>query len=827
MDKKEQNKFQKSLKALWLFVFVVVLIGWGIVFAISQGWVSKIPDISDLQNPINKSASRVYSADGKLMGTWSYASANRMIIPYDSLPDNLIKALVATEDERFYEHSGIDFRALGRAIVKRGFMGQKSAGGGSTLTQQLAKQLYSDVARDEKERLMQKPVEWYIAVQLERCYTKEEIIAMYLNYFDFLNNAVGIKNAARTYFDTTPDSLNLEQCATLVGMCKNPALYKPFKYDPSTDKRVVNQACIERRNVVLSQMKKAGYISDAEFTAADNAPLDPSLFNNKALDHKEGPAPYFREYLRKIMMASRPERENYASWQNQQFFADSIEWDRNPLYGWCNKHTKKDGSHYNIYTDGLKIYTTLDTRMQKLAEAAAFRHVAKYLQPAFENEIRGLKYPPYRRLSEEKVSQIVNRYIRQSERYRVMKEAGASDEEIEKAFNTPIPMTLFKYGETYDDPIEYETMMSPRDSVLYYKKFLRTAMCAIDPSNGHVKAYVPGLNFKYFQYDNVFGGGRRQVGSTIKPILYSLAMMNDYNPCDLISTQRFSSGGWSPKGGAGGGKIPIKRALATSNNTVSARLLDLLSVPALVKHMRDLGITTYLTKREMNLTMSLGSCDIALGEMVSAYTVFPSNGVHFFATCVTRIEDAEGNVIETFLPRMNEVMSEEKAWQMIDMMRGVVNQGTGRPLRGGPYSIHADICGKTGTTNSNADGWYIGYCPKLVVGCWVGGEDRDIHSGSMSYGQGARAALPIWGHFMRSVYNHPEFGITERDTFSIRRGFDYCASELEDLERAAGNDEGYSRREEEQRRWASRGGEATVVREVRATEEGEIDEAFQ
>lgn len=781
MDTKEQNsdliekKQKKSKKncyrligCLWFFVLLIIA-GMGLaIYSISQGWWGSLPPISDLQNPINKYASRVYTSDGKLIGTWSYASENRVMMSYDSLPDNLIKALIATEDVRFQDHSGIDMKALARAVIKRGFMGQKSAGGGSTITQQLAKQLYSDVAQDEKKRMMQKPIEWYIAVQLERYYTKEEIITMYLNYFDFLNNAVGIKNAANTYFGKQPIELSLEECATLVGMCKNPSLYNPVRF---------NERSRERRNVVLSQMQKAGYLSMEEMQRAQATTLDVGRFH--ITDHKEGLAPYFREYLRRIMMARRPDRNDYASWQSQQYYDDSLSWETNPLYGWCYKNTKKDGSNYNIYTDGLKIYTSIDSRMQAYAEEAAYEHVAEFLQPKFEADNKGKPNAPYSGLSKAQVDKILARYMRQSERYRVMKIAGYSEEEIEKAFNTKVKMTVFSYNG------DIETEMTPLDSIKYYKKFLRTACMAMDPRNGEVKAYVGGLNYKHFQYDNVMGGGRRQIGSTIKPFLYTLAMENGFTPCDVAPnvsrTYMVAGKPWTPRNSGHsnyGQMVTLKWGLSQSNNWISAYLMSQLNPRQLVALMHEMGITN----REIHpsLSLCLGPCDISVGEMVSAYTAFANSGVRFAPQLVTRIEDADGNIIESFTPRMNEVMSPESAYKMITMLRAVIDSGTGRRIRT-RYNITADMGGKTGTTNSNADAWFMGFTPKLVVGCWVGGEDRDIHFSTMTYGQGASAALPIYGIFMNKVYSDKKLGIEQTDSFYIPKDFKLCSSELDEL----------------------------------------------
>lgn len=776
-DKKKKS-IAKGLRILWIGTLTVILLGFFVVFAITQGWLGTLPPISELQNPISKYASRVYTADGKLMGTWSYASENRVIVPYDSLPANLVNALVATEDERFYEHSGIDLRALGRAIVKRGIMGQKSAGGGSTLTQQLAKQLYSNVTAQTTSamRVARKPVEWYIAVQLERNYTKEEIIAMYLNYFDFLNNAVGIKNAAKTYFGKAPIDLTLEECATLVGMVKNPSLFNPVRF---------NERSKERRNLVLSQMQKHGYITQTEMETAQATALDVSRFH--ITNHKEGLAPYVREYLRRIMMAECPNASDYASWQKQQYHDDSLAWETNPLYGWCNKHTKSDGSHYNIYTDGLKIYTTIDSRMQEYAEEAAYQHVAMTLQPRFNAEKRGSAIAPFSGLSMKQVERILWRYYRQSERYNAMKSLGANEEELEKIYRTKYPMTLFSYQG------EFETEMTPRDSILYYKKFLRTAMMSMIPQTGEVKAYVGGLDFAHFQYDNVMGGGRRQVGSTIKPILYSLAMMNGFTPCDMLPNVRPNYNGWMPRPShyaRQGQMVTLKYGLSQSNNWISARLLAQLNPPSMINLMRQMGIQTI--NIDPTLSLSLGPCDISVGEMVSAYSTFPNYGVRVSPMLVTRIEDSDGTVIDTFTPRMTDVMQKEDAYRMIDMLRAVIDQGTGRRIRT-RFNIKADMGGKTGTTNSNADGWFMAFTPKLVTGCWVGGEDRDIHFNSMANGQGAEAALPIYGRYIKKVYADRtlarDYSITEKDTFEIPKDFDFCASELSSLKRVGQEEE--------------------------------------
>lgn len=760
---------------VWGLLAVVVLAVAACVYVISRGWLGSLPELQELQNPINKYASRVYTSDGQLMGTWSYASENRVIVPFDSLPQDLVNALIATEDARFYEHSGVDLRAVVRAVIKRGIMGQESAGGGSTITQQLAKQLYSNVTRETTamNRLTRKPVEWYIAVQLERLYTKEEILAMYLNYFDFLHNAVGIKNAARTYFGKEPVDLSLPECATLAGMCKNPSLYNPRRFP---------DRCKERRNLVLTLMENQGYITHDEAVEARTGDIDLSRFHVSS--HREGIAPYFREHLRRIIMAQEPRRSQYASWQYQQYYDDSLAWETDPLYGWCNKNRKRDGSAYNIYTDGLKIYTSIDSHMQQYAEEAAYNHVAKTLQPKFDAEMQARGGNPYSGLTPAKVEEIIHRYYRQSTRYATMKQAGATDAEIEEAYRTPVHMTVF----TYDG--EQEVDMTPHDSILHYKRFLRTAMMAMMAQTGEVKAYVGGLDFTHFQYDNVLGGGRRQVGSTIKPFLYSLAMMNGFTPCDQTLNVQRTYGDWTPRNSGSarvGEMVTLKWGLSQSNNWISAWLMSQLNPQNMINLMHQMGITNQSIDPTMSLC--LGPCDISVGEMVSAYTTFPNYGVRVAPLLVTRIEDADGNVVATFAPRMTDVMQREAAYKMIDMLQAVVDHGTGGRIRW-MYHITAPMGGKTGTTNSNADGWFMGFTPKMVVGCWVGGEDRDIHFGSMTYGQGAAAALPIYGQFMTRVYADETlartYGITPTDSFAIPAGFDLCAGEYSDLESAEG-----------------------------------------
>lgn len=756
---------KKVFITLWILLFLFTGAIALAFTAIAKGWIGYMPDLKEMENPVDKYATQVLSADGKQLGTWSYSQANRIFVDYDHLSPWLVNALIATEDIRFKEHSGIDYIGLGRAVVKRGLMRQTNAGGGSTITQQLAKQLYSDVAQTTMERVLQKPIEWVIAVQLERFYTKEEIITMYLNYFDFLHNAVGIKTAAQTYFNKDPKDLTAVEAATLIGMCKNPSYYNPVRKP---------ERARERRNVVIDQMVKAGYLSAAE---ADTCKASPLALQFKRVDHKEGSATYLREYLRGILMARKPVRSDYASWQDQRYYEDSLSWETDPLYGWCNKNKKKDGTPYNIYTDGLKIYTTVDSRMQRYAEEAVQEHVANYLQPLFEKEKKGARNTPYSpKLTAKEYARLINRAKRQSSRYATMHRAGCTDEEIDKAFETPHEMTVFTYNG------EVDTIMSPIDSILYYKRFLRTGFMSMDPHTGHVKAYVGGPNYKYFQYD-MAGVGRRQVGSTIKPYLYALAMENGMSPCDEVpnvqETYVVAGHPWTPRNGSRaryGEMVTLKWGLAQSNNWISAYLINQL----MPENLRNLLFEFGIRNREIHpsLALCLGPCEVSVSEMVSAYTAFANRGIRVAPLFVTHIEDNEGNIIAEFAPRMNEVINEESAYKMIVMLRGVMNGGTGSRMRF-KYNIKSDMCGKTGTTNDNSDGWFVGFTPSLVNGCWVGGDDRDIHFNTMTYGQGASLALPVWALYMKRVYADRTLGYSTEETFDIPRDFDPCKNDFE------------------------------------------------
>ena len=751
---------------LW-WLLGLTFLGSSLAFvAIWNGWIGYMPPVEDLQNPISRFATQIYSSDGKVIGTWNFNRENRICVPYSDLSPYLVKALVATEDVRFYDHSGIDFIALSRAIVKRGLLGQTSAGGGSTITQQLAKQLYSDAAGSTLERLLQKPIEWVIAVKLERNYTKEEIIALYLNYFDFLHNAVGIKTASTTYFYKDPKNLTLEEAATLVGLCKNPSLFNPVRYP---------ERCRERRNVVLDQMRKAGYITDEQYEKSCALPIALNFHRN---DHKDGTAPYLREFLRVYMSAERPDRSKYPSWNKRQYVLDSIAWDTDPLYGWCNKNFKKDGTPYNLNADGLKVYTTIDSRMQRYAEEAVYGHVARYLQPEFFKENKGKPNAPFTsQLTKKQVNQIMERAVLQSERYRILKANGASDEDIHKSFHTPTDMSIFTYHGDVD------TTMTPIDSIRYVKSFLRAGFMSMDPVTGAVKAYVGGLDYTHFMYDMVTGG-RRQVGSTIKPFLYSLAMENGFSPCDLAPnvqhTYMVAGKPWTPRNAShkrAGEMVTLKWGLAQSSNWISAYLMSKLSPQQFVQLLHDYGINNPDIHPSMSLC--LGPCEMTVAEMVSAYTTFANHGIRTAPMFVSRIEDNEGNVITNFQPRMNEVISEESANKMLVLLKGVVDGGTAGRLRY-KYNFTGEIGGKTGTTNRNSDAWFMGFTPQLVSGCWVGGDDRDIHFDSMRMGQGATMALPIWAYFMKKVYRDKTLPYDPDAKFDLPEGFDGCSHNAED-----------------------------------------------
>ena len=762
---KTNDLSKKIVKGVWIVFFFCIISACVLFFLIAKGKIGYMPPIEDLENPINKYASQVLSVDLIPLGTYSQTNENRIYINYSDLSPALVQALVATEDARYYEHSGIDALALFRSFIKRGILFQKSGGGGSTISQQLAKLLYSEHVETIWERLFQKPVEWVIAVQLEKYYTKEEIINLYLNKFDFLYNAVGIQSACWVYFNKSPKDVTIEEAATLIGMCKNPSYFNPIRHPNRT---------MGRRNVVLSLMETNNYLSKSQCDSLKALPLV-TKFNR--VEHQDGLAPYFREYLRIIMTADKPDIKDYPSWNKQKYYEDSLSWATNPLYGWCNKKTKgADGSHYNLYTDGLKIYTTINTRMQTYAEESVRERMAD-LQDDFFKEKAGSKTAPYSRyLKPKDFDDILNRAIRQSDRYRNLKTDNISDSEIQTIFSTPVEMTVFSWKGVKD------TIMSPIDSIIYTKSFLRSGFMAMDTRTGAVKAYVGNVDFQYFKYDMV-NMGKRQIGSTVKPFFYSLAMESGITPCDEVlhveqSLTTEDGKLWTPANANKqriGEMVSIRWGLQQSDNWVTAYLMKQLNPYTFARLLRSFGLKGPI---DPVLSLCLGSCDASVGEMVSGYTVFANHGIRIEPLYVTRIEDRNGNVIDTFSPQISEIINEDACYKMLSMLQGVIDGGTGSRIRR-DFGMKVAMGGKTGTTDNHSDGWFMGFTPSLVGGVWVGGDDRDIHFDRMSEGQGATMALPIMGKFLQKVYNDSILGYSQNERFEIpARYADPCSNQL-------------------------------------------------
>jgi len=762
------TKGQRSvIKLLWLLLVLGIAAVAVFFVMVYNGAIGYMPPVEELKNPNDRFASVIYSADGQELGRYFRNTGNRVYADYDEISQHVVDALIATEDSRFEDHSGIDMRALARVAFKTVLLGNRNSGGGSTITQQLAKQLYSPESTGFASRVMQKPIEWMIAVKLERFYSKDEILKMYLNQFDFLYNAVGIKSAAYVYFGKQSEELSIEEAATLVGMVKNPSYYNPVRQPERTR---------QRRNIVLEQMYKNDKITKEQLDSLKELPL---TLDFHKVDHKEGPAPYFREELRRMLRAKRPALADYREWDYQKYVEDSIAWANNPLFGWIEKNPKPDGSKYDIYTDGLRIYTTIDSRMQRYAEEAVVDHMSKTLQPAFFREKRNSKLAPYStnrgEVTESQINSMINHSIRQTDRYRAMKKAGKSDQEIQTAFTTPVEMKVFSYSGVVD------TVMTPRDSLLYTKHFLRTGFMAMDPVTGHVKAYVGGPNFTHFQYDMV-STGRRQIGSTAKPFLYTYAMEEGYTPCDEFLNEQpvlYDENGreWTPRNSGSshiGEMVTLRWALTNSNNWISARLLSQLSPATLVRTMHNFGITSHL---DPVLSLSLGTADVSLKEMVAAYSAFANKGMRVDPVFVTAIADSNGNIISEFAPRHTEVISETAYWKILSMLLNVVDGGTCSLLRRPPYNLTAQTGGKTGTTNSNSDGWFMAFTPQLVAGAWVGGEERYIHFNSTAIGQGASASLPIYGSFMKKVYADKTLHYDQSAKFTFP-GIDLCEKEF-------------------------------------------------
>ena len=728
------KKYWKFFVIFWSVVLVGIIGVFVFFWLISAGKLGFMPTFEELENPNNRFASEVYFADGPIMNRY-FEKENRKYIEYREIPQSVIDALIATEDVRFYDHSGVDVRGLFR-VAKGLLTANTSAGGGSTISQQLAKMLFpreSDL--NVFELAIRKFREWVIAVRLEKSYTKEEILTMYLNKYDFLNLAVGISSAADIYFQVPLDSLKVAQAAMLIGMAKNSSYYNPVRRPELT---------LNRRNVVLSQMYKYDKITREECDSLKKLPLG---LNFKRVDHKEGLATYFREYLRLFMTANKPDRKRYRDLS--QFRLDSIVWETNPLYGWCKKNVKVDGSHYDLYSDGLKIYTTLDSRMQKYAEEAVREHLSQDLQPLFDKEkVKKLRPPFSNDMTPAEIEEVLDRSIRQSERYRVLSKQGMSFDEIRKTFDQPLEMQVFTWSGIRD------TVMTPLDSIKHYKSFFRSGFMVMQPQTGYIKAYVGGPDYRYFMYDMV-SAGKRQVGSTIKPILYTLAMQEGLGPCDKVPNipQTFilpTGEPWSARGGTKrqGEMVTLRWGLANSENNISAWVLKQFTPEAVAQMAHKMGITSFIDPVP---SVFLGTAEITVKEMVAAYSIFANKGVYNSPLPVCRIEDKYGNVLQEFRPESREVITENTAYLMCNLLEGVVNSGTGVRLRY-KYKLTNPMGGKTGTTQQHADGWFIGVTPDLVGGVWVGAEDRSIHFQNLANGQGANMALPIWAKFLQKAY---------------------------------------------------------------------------
>lgn len=733
INKKRSSIKRKIVIFMWTTFVVTTIAIITFLALLYNGIIGYMPSIENITNPNDKYASIIYSADGEEMGRYYHGSGNREYSNLSDISQNMINALIATEDVRFYDHAGIDIKALFRAIIKNGILGQKNAGGASTLTQQLAKQVYTEKPAENKlERMLQKPVEWMIALKLERHYSKDEIIKMYLNRFDFLYNAVGVKTAAHVYFGKNPIDLSIDEAATLVGMVKNPSYYNPIRHEERTR---------ERRNVVLHQMYRAGFLSEEEADSIKQLPLN--IKYHRPQSHNEGIAPYFREELRRYLTAVKPEKDNYKSWDIKQFRVDSIAWENDPLYGWATKNG------FNIYRDGLKIHTTIDSRMQEYAEEAMISHM-KSLQKTFGYERYKSKYSLYNthagEITKNDIDRLINTSIRHSDRYRIAKNAGKSTEEILAEFNTPVDMTVF----SYDGPME--VTMTPYDSVLYRKQFLRSGFMAMDATNGHIKAYVGGIDFKFFKYDMV-STGRRQIGSTAKPYLYAAAIEElDLDPNEEINT---FSPIWAPQGTEEGGSMPLKTALTKSHNGASAGLIYEIGPQRMIDQMGVHGLTK--ENIEAHQSIALGACEIPLREMCIGYTAFANKGYTSASMMVTKITDQSNNTIAEFLPHQSHALSKNGYSRMLVALKNVVMHGTGWQIG----TLGAEMGGKTGTTDFNADGWFIGFTPKLVFGAWVGGEERYIHLHQV----GGRTALPICKGFMSKVYSNDKLPYKKEDKF--------------------------------------------------------------
>ena len=732
--KKGGNPFKVALRFFWTVFALGVLSVITIFSSAALGLLGQMPELKQLENPKTNLATQILSSDGVVLGKF-YFNDNRTPIAFDALPKNLVNALIATEDERFFSHSGIDLKGTLRALA---YLGKK--GGASTISQQLARQLFVGVrSRNKVEAVLQKFKEWVLAVQLERRYTKKEIIAMYLNIYDFGYSADGVQSAAKIYFNTTPKALSIEQSATLVGMLKNSSLFNPLRRPERVEKR---------RNVVLNQMKRNGFVTEVELDSLKQIPLEIDYTPDS---HREGLATYFRAYLQQFMRK------------------------------WTKDNPKPDGTNYDIFRDGLRIYTTLDSRLQQIGETAVDAHMANLQEEFFlQNTPTENPTAPFLDLREGEIDTLLQNKARRSERWRKMRASGKDEDAIWASFQKPVEMEVFSWKGDRD------TLMSPLDSIRYYKHFLRASMMSMNPLTGHVKAWVGGFNYKHFQYDQVYQG-RRQIGSTFKPFLYATAIDQlRLSPCDILPDALFcieplkhgNLDAWCPKnsGDKYGRMRTLKNALANSVNTVSARLMDRVGPRPVINLARKMGITSYLPEVP---SIALGTPDISLLEMVGAYSTFANKGIYVKPIMISRIEDKNGTVLFEVVPETKDVLSQESAFVTIDLLKGVTEGGSGIRLRhqgadehnyayknvvtGYPYQFENPIAGKTGTTQNQSDGWFMGMVPNLVTGVWVGGEDRSVHFKDIAFGQGATMALPIWAMYMRDAYAIPELGISMED----------------------------------------------------------------
>ena len=740
----------------WFWILLLAPIALMLLLLVIVWAFAKIPSYEELENPDSKLATQVIAEEGEILTT--YHIENRTFVSYDELPLHLVQATVATEDARFYSHSGIDIPSLFRVLFKTLLSRDTSQGGGSTITQQLAKTLYPRKEHASKlDMIWIKLREWITAVKLERNYTKEEIVDMYLNAVFFGSNSYGIQSASLQFFGKNPIDLTVEESAVLVGMVN-----KPTRYNPAINP----DKALERRNLVLGRMEDQGYLTKSELDSLRNLPIE---LHARGVDRTTGVGPYFRDMLRRTMSAERPRRKDYATVED--FRVDSLQWADDPIYGWLNKNLKSDGTPYDLDKDGLRIYTTINYKMQRYAEEAIVEHLGQNLQKAFWRELRNRKNPPFSNGTEQKVMDIaMDQARRWSDRNRMMKASGRSDAEIAKSFTEKVPMRLF----TWDAPGYRDTVMTPDDSIRYYKSFFRAAFMAIEPRTGHVRAYVGGPDYRYFKYDNV-RQGKRQVGSTVKPFLYTLAMESGMTPCDKVlnSPQVLVVGNttWTPQDPhVSGTMVDLRWGLAQSSNSVAAYLMKQLGPEAMVSMMHKMGIGGRI---DPVVSLCVGSADLSVYDMVTAYNTFPSEGDYTYPLFVTRIEDSDGNVLGQFSDRRHEAITRDAAYAMIQMMRGVVDGGTGSRLRF-RYGLTGAIAGKTGTTNDNSDGWFIGYTPTITAGVWVGAEDRYVHFSSTALGQGANMALPIWGLWMKKVLADGTLGISANDAFPEGTNASFC-----------------------------------------------------